>query len=571
MDPTSFLQNSLIILSAAVLVVSVVRYFKISPILGYLLAGLAIGPNALGFIRDLTQIEILGHLGIVFLLFTIALKMPLQRLQVLRRYVFVLGSLQVAVTGGAIALLIGLIWDLPIDSTFLIGGTVALSSTAVVLRLLAERGDIGSKSGRITFAVLLFQDLAVVLLLVLLSLLQESEESFVQVLGLAALKAFVVLSCIILVGRLLVRPLYRGIAHLNNPELFIAVSLLMVLLISVATASAGLSMELGAFLAGLLLSETEYRHQVEADIQPFYGLLLGLFFMHVGMIINPHYIAGHMALIFGVVAGMLVVKTFIFMVIARIMGISLPTAIRAGLLLSVGGEFVFIVALPALKADLLTPDVIQLLFSVVAFSMALAPFLEVLGKKLEDKFLNEVSDHHMEATQEEISDLRNHVIIAGFGRVGELLSRIFAEQLIPYVVIENDMQRVSDARSRGLPVYFGDARRAEVMRTLGAEKARAAIVCVDNSRSLFRIAMMLRRQFPNLAVSVRLRDDEFEAKLLEMGAAVILPETLEPSLQLAASTLRAMGIPDTEAEQVIETYRRTYQPIARKVARPAEV
>ena len=297
----SFLADVLTLLLAAVLVVSIFRFFKISPILGYLMVGLLIGPYALNLLSNVENASMLGEFGVVFLLFTLGLKMPLQRLQVLRRYVFGLGLAQVAITAGVICAIV-LLCQLSFETALLIGSALALSSTAVSMQILTERGEFALRHGRVSFAVLLFQDLAVIILIALVSTLGKDQASLSVELGVAGVKAFVALLLITLLGRLIFRPLYRGIAQLASPELFVAVTLLVVLTTGAITASFGLSMELGAFLAGLLLSETEYRHQVEADIQPFYGLLLGLFFISVGMTIDLRFVAASLPLVLGSLA-----------------------------------------------------------------------------------------------------------------------------------------------------------------------------------------------------------------------------------------------------------------------------
>ncbi len=557
LEDASFLKDALIILIAAVAVVSLFRGINISPILGYLLAGALIGPHGFLFIEEVEGTVVLGKLGVVFLLFTIGLKMPLQRLQVLRRYVFGLGFAQVLVTGtlfASIAYSLGL----SLEASILAGSGLALSSTAVGVQLLSERGEIAMRFGRVSFAILLFQDLAVVVLLMLLSTFKGEGTPIFELLGVATLKAAIVLFFIIIVGRVLLKPFYRGISAIGSQELFVTVNLLVILITSFATAAAGLSMELGAFLAGILLSETEYRHQVEADIQPFYGLLIGLFFMTVGMTLDYTMILDKFMLILGLLFGMMVVKSTLLFILARVFQIPLISALRVGLLLASGGEFVFVLFVPAVEANIIPPEISNLLITIVALSMGFTPFLAMLGKWLDDCFVERQEDKYLEGSMEEVSDLRNHVIIAGFGRVGRMVAKMLTDRMIPYVAIDNNMDAVTKGRAEGIPVFYGDVRRPEVMRVLGAQKAAAAVVSLNMPKACVRTAMMLRKQFPNVLVAVRMRDDGYYEKLTQAGAIVVMPENLEPSLQLAAKVLNAVGTPHDEVQQVIETFRRAY-------------
>ena len=558
MEYSSYLNNVLILLVTAVGVVFLFHRLRVSPILGYLFAGLLIGPNSLGFITSIEGTRILGGLGVVFLLFTIGLKMPLQRLHVLRRYVFGLGLAQVLVTGSIMTLIVQS-FGFSLQIALLLGSVLALSSTAVGLQVLVERGDIAMRFGRVSFAILLFQDLAVVVLLMLITAFKNDGAPALEMLGLSALKAILVLFIIILIGRLFLRPLFNAIVKVNNPQLFVAVTLLVILITSAATASAHLSMEMGAFLAGILLSETEYRHQVEADIQPFYGLLIGLFFMTVGMSLDPHLIVSYAAPLGLLLLGYLSLKIVLTFGLCRLFRIPSLSALRVAMILAGGGEFVFVVIAPSLESHLLSPELGQLLFSFVALSMACTPFLATLGRRLEEAFVEKEGEKLTQDALEETMDLRNHIIITGFGQVGSIIARVLTEKLVPFVIIDNDLQAVTQGRQQGFPVFFGDARRAEVLRTFGITKARAVMICFKNEKkAAYRAAMMIRRQFSGVMISVRLEDDEFESKFLQAGIQVVMPQRLEPSLRLAAQALTAVGIPQDEVTQSIDIFRKKY-------------
>jgi CPA2 family monovalent cation:H+ antiporter-2 len=552
-----YLSDVLVLLLAAIVVVSIFRALKISSIVGYLIAGLCIGPHALRFITDIERMQIISEFGVVFLLFTIGLKMPLRRFRVLKRYVFGLGAAQVILTGLVFTGIFYLL-NLPLYAAILVGSGLALSSTAVGLQLITEQGELSQKYGRVSFGVLLFQDLAVVVLLTLLSILVNPAESVLLTLGKASSKAALVLLVIVLVGRYFLRPIYRLIASLKNAELFIAVTIFVVLATSLMTDAVYLSKELGAFLAGLMLAETEYRHQVEADIQPFYGILLGLFFMSVGMTIDIQLLFSHALTILILLIGMLSIKGVLIFGLCRLFQVPSYTALRSSLLLAAGGEFVFVLLIPAVDQHLLNKDIAQIIYLTIAISMALTPFLAAFGKYISDKLLLNVSDQSLATSHHEIEDLSQHVIIAGFGRVGKIMSRMLSERMIPFVAIDNDMNRVSEGRARGLPVFYGDATRDNVIKSLGAEKAIAAVVSLHNPKNSLKSALMIRRKFPHLLCAVRLEDHLYEKKLKQAGAIVVKPEHLEPSLELASTVLKSVGTHEKDIAQIIDTFRRAY-------------
>lgn len=555
LDHPGYLDNILLFLMAAVGVVFVFRRMKASPVLGYLVAGMLIGPSMLGLIRDLEEARFLGELGVIVLLFSIGLELPWQRLQSLRKYVFGLGSAQVLVTA-LIIIGIALLFGFDAKASILLGSALALSSTAIVLQVLSERSELGTRSGRAAFAVLLLQDLAVVLLLVIIATFGKNEESVFLQLFFAFLKAAVAIVIIMILGRIVFRPLYRVMAATGNPELFMATTFLVVLGTSFFTQIAGLSLELGAFLAGMLLAETEYRHQIEADIEPFRGLLLGVFFMSVGMGIHVETLLSNFALVITVLMSLLVLKGSLLFFLARFFGLRTSNAIRVSLLLAGGGEFVFVIFSPEVIQEFITPGVADVLFLVVGLSMAITPLLGTFGKRISMFF--EVAEVKADVKQapQEVAELSGHVVIAGYGRVGQMVGDMLSEKLIPYVAIDNDMRRVTEGRLKGLPIFYGDARRLEVLRAIGAENASAAVITLKQMTASVRTVMNMRRHFPDLPVCVRVRDQQHYEKLLNSGALLVVPETLEPSLQLASAVLKAVGTPQEEAFKIVESYRK---------------
>jgi len=550
-----YLYTILAFLTAAVGVVFLFRRMKASPILGYIAAGMLVGPHMLKIIKDPTDTQFLGEIGVVFLLFTLGLELPLQRLNSLKKYVLGLGVTQVLVTGG-IFTFIGIAAGFSKETAILVGGALSLSSTAVVLQVLSDRREMASRFGRISFSILLFQDIAVVFLLILATTFSGKSEGLIVVLSFAIMKALFVLLAIGGLGRLVFRPLYRAVAQSGSSELFMATTFLVILGTAFLTEYAGLSRELGAFLAGILLAETEYRHQIEADIQPFRGLLLGVFFMSVGMNINLGVFLSSGLLVLGLLVFVLTIKTTITFALCRFNALKASLALRTSLLLAGGGEFVFVIFSPGVARDFLSQGYEDILFLVVILSMALTPLLAMLGKWISNKFsLREVhADPSVE--EEEIREFQNHVIVAGFGRVGQMLGDLLASRMIPFVAIDTDMRRVTEGRDKGYPVFFGDAKQLKVMQSIGADRAKVVVITLNQAVSSVRVVMMLRRHFPDLPICVRVKDHKHHEKLMKSGARLVVPETVEPTAQLATSLLHVLGMAPEEINQLVDSFRK---------------
>ncbi|XP_022862483.1 K(+) efflux antiporter 2, chloroplastic-like isoform X1 [Olea europaea var. sylvestris] len=413
-----------------------------SPVLGYLAAGILIGPYGVSIIRHVHGTKAIAEFGVVFLLFNIGLELSVERLSSMKKYVFGLGSAQVLATAAVVGLVAHFVAGQPGPASIVIGNGLALSSTAVVLQVLQERGESTSRHGRATFSVLLFQDLAVVVLLILIPLISPNSskggvgfQAIAEALGLAAVKAIVAITAIIAGGRLLLRPIYKQIAENQNAEIFSANTLLVILGTSLLTARAGLSMALGAFLAGLLLAETEFSLQVESDIAPYRGLLLGLFFMTVGMSIEPKLLVTNFPVVMGSLSLLIVGKTILVALIGRLFGISIVSAIRVGLLLAPGGEFAFVAFGEAVNQGIMSSQLSSLLFLVVGISMALTPYLAAGGQLIASRFeLHDVRS--LLPVESETDDLQDHIIICGFGRVGQIIAQLLSERLIPFVALD---------------------------------------------------------------------------------------------------------------------------------------
>ncbi|XP_010934716.1 K(+) efflux antiporter 2, chloroplastic [Elaeis guineensis] len=532
-----------------------------SPVLGYLAAGILIGPYGLSIIRHVHGTKAIAEFGVVFLLFNIGLELSVERLSSMKKYVFGLGSAQVLVTAVAVGLIARFVSGLPGPASIVIGNGLALSSTAVVLQVLQERGESTSRHGRATFSVLLFQDLAVVVLLILIPLISPNSskggigfQAIAEALGVAAVKAVVAITAIIAGGRLFLRPIYKQIAENQNAEIFSANTLLVILGTSLLTARAGLSMALGAFLAGLLLAETEFSLQVESDIAPYRGLLLGLFFMTVGMSIDPKLLISNFPVIVGTLSLLIAGKALLVALVGRVFGISSIPAIRVGLLLAPGGEFAFVAFGEAVNQGILSSQLSSLLFLVVGLSMALTPWLAAGGQFLASRFeQNDVRS--LLPVESETDDLQDHIILCGFGRVGQIIAQLLSERLIPFVALDIRSDRVAAGRALDLPIYFGDAGSREVLHKVGAERACAAAITLDTPGANYRTVWALSKYFPNVKTFVRAHDVDHGINLEKAGATAVVPETLEPSLQLAAAVLAQTKLPMSEIAATINEFR----------------
>ncbi|KAL5994459.1 K(+) efflux antiporter 2, chloroplastic [Asimina triloba] len=472
-----------------------------SPVLGYLAAGILIGPYGLSIIRHVHGTKAVAEFGVVFLLFNI--------------------GLEVLVTAAVVGLVSHYFAGLSGPAAIVVGNGLALSSTAVVLQVLQERGESTSRHGRATFSVLLFQ---------------VGFQAIAEALGLAAVKAIVAIAAIIAGGRLLLRPIYKQIAENQNAEIFSANTLLVILGTSLLTARAGLSMALGAFLAGLLLAETEFSLQVESDIAPYRGLLLGLFFMTVGMSIDPKLLVSNYPVILGALSLLIGGKTILVAFVGKLFGISTIAAIRVGLLLAPGGEFAFVAFGEAVNQAIMSPQLSSLLFLVVGISMALTPWLAAGGQLIASKF--------------EQHDVRSLSPVES-----EIIAQLLSERLIPFVALDVRSDRVALGRALDLPVYFGDAGSREVLHKVGAERACAAAITLDTPGANYRTVWALSKYFPNVKTFVRAHDVDHGLNLEKAGATAVVPETLEPSLQLAAAVLAQAKLPMSEIATTINEFR----------------
>jgi K+:H+ antiporter len=554
MTESHYVVDILILLAAAVVTIPVFQRLGLSSVLGYLVAGAIVGPWGLGFIDQIEEIRTIAEFGVIFLLFSIGIELKPARLWAMRRMVFGLGGAQVTLTGWVLVGL-ALLFDQPLKLAVIIGFGLALSSTAFCLQILTERGGIETLHGRTAFAVLLLQDLAVVPLLMLVSML-SADTPLQEGVEYALLEAVLVVALVIFIGRFILSPVLRLVASSRTAEVFTAAAVLTVLSTAWLMEKAGLSMALGAFLAGLMLADSHYRHQVIADIQPFRGLLLGLFFMGVGMSIDFGLLFKQGALFAALVLGLMVVKSVILWVLCRLMGIGKLDATRVSLLLSQSGEFGFVLFGLAAINGLLPLELFQFLTLLVVLTMLTTPLMAAFGDYLHGR-LNSTNDRHDVHTEHLDAELP-HVIIAGFGRVGRRVARILHAGAVPYLVIESNPDLVLEGRKDDFSVFFGDAGQLDVLKAAGAGQASVLVCTLDRIEPAVRLVSIMREHYPDLALHARGHDRQHCDQLLNAGATIAISESLEASLQLGEAALSTMGVLEEDAIALIATFRKEY-------------
>ena len=546
------LAQTAVLLAAAVLAVSLFRLLNLSSILGYVAAGLVIGPWGLRLIHDIGNITKIAEFGVVLLLFIIGLELQPTRLWVMRRLVFGLGAAQVAlctVLLGVAGYLVGL----QPETAAIVGFGLSLSSTPLVLQVLAERGQLKTQHGRSAFGILLFQDLAVLPVLAILPLISHTASTTQTAHGALwpiLLKLVAVVAVVIIGGRLLLRPALRVVARVRVTEVFTAAALLTVIATALLANLAGLSMSLGAFLAGVLLADSEFRHELEADIEPFKGLLLGLFFIVVGMSANLGLLTSQPLRLLGITAGLILIKLLAVTLLGRLTNHKGSSAWRLGFTLPAGGEFAFVLFTLATRQNILDAETADLLILAVTLSMMLGPLLLMAHDIVESRWLADPK-----APFDEIDDRETPVIIAGFGRFGQIVARILRLRRIPFTALDSNQTHVDFVRRFGNQVYYGDASRLDLLRAAGAETAKIFVLAIDDVDASIRTAQLVRAQFPKLKIFARARNRQHTFALMDAGVTHIIRETLLSSLDLAASVLQELGETQASARGAVRRFR----------------
>ena len=539
------LESVLILLGSAVIMVVLFRSLHLPPLLGYLMVGVAVGPFALAWIPDTEEGRRLGEFGVVFLMFSIGLEFSLPKLFQLRRAVFGLGLVQVLLSLAAVLLLCAIV-GAPLTAGLALGGAVAMSSTAIVLRVLAERMQLETPHGRDIVGVLLFQDLAVVPLLIVIPAIAEGGGDLAQRLAVALAKGGAVLIAVLFIGQKLMRAWFHVVARRRSHELFILNVLLITLGLAWLTEKAGLSFALGAFLAGMLIAETEYRHQVDEDIRPFREVLLGLFFVTIGMRLDLGTVAANAALTLAFTALLVVFKFALVTGLARAFGSTPGAALRTGLALAQAGEFSLVIVVQAQSLALLDRDLSQLVVAAMLLSMLAAPFLIQASDRLALRWsstewmLRSIALHRV-ATQSLATE--RHVIVCGYGRTGQRLAHLLEQERIEVIALDTDPERVRGAAAAGERVVFGDASRHETLVAAGIARASALVITFADTELALRILHHVRALNPPLPVIVRTLDDANLDRLIAAGASEVVPETFESSLMLASHALVLLGVP----------------------------
>ena len=559
------LDIALLYLVAAVAGVVLCRLAKLPPMLGYLAVGVLIGPNALALAQNSAGVRYLAEFGVVFLMFVIGLEFSLPKLRTMRRHVFGLGLMQVVLTIALTTLGSILLdwwlprwWKLEWYNALALGGVMAMSSTAIVVKLVADRLELESEHGKRVVGILLFQDLAVVPLLVLIPALGSPPEQMLTGLGLALLKAVVLLGILLTGGQKVMRWWLTLVVRRKSDELFMLNLLLLTLGLAWLTEHAGLSLALGAFVAGMLISETEFKHRVETDIRPFHDVLLGLFFITVGMLLDWHIVWERWPLVLLLLAASLLFKLVVITGLTRGFGAPQGTSLRVGLYLAQAGEFGFVLLQLAAQNRLIPPELFNPVLASMVISMLLAPFLIMASNTIVTRLVG--SDWLMQSVQMTQIATRamaadKHVIICGYGRCGQNLARMLERERIPYMALDLDPDRVRQAAAAGHSVVYGDAARLQALKAAGLKRASAVIVTYLDTQSALKLLALTHEHAPSVPVMVRTVDDQDLEKLRQAGATEVVPEAIEASLMLAGHALALVGVPMRRVIRVVQEQR----------------
>jgi len=548
--------NLLIILASSLVVIALFRRLQLPPVLGYLCVGLAVGPTALDWVNDSKHLPDLAELGVVFLLFSLGLEFSLSKMFALRRVVFGLGSLQVLGCGVLLGGLL-MVFGVSPNIALLLGAGLALSSTAIVSKELGSLGEIFSSHGQNAIGVLLFQDVVAVLLLTLVPVFAgSSEQAWYWALPLTLGKTLLLFVGLLLASRWLLPRLFDEVAASHSAELFVLLALVIVLLTAWLTHLLGLSPALGAFLAGMLLGESHYRHQIEADIRPFRDILLGLFFVSIGMLIDLQLFISHSLLILSLTLALMLTKGCVVAALVKLRGSDRETAWRSGLALAQGGEFCFALMAQMQQSRLIPDEFNGLLLAATFCSMLLTPLLlraaPSVALRLHRKPNQQVQ---LEAITALNAELRDHAVICGYGRVGQSIGRFLHREQQAFIALDDNPERVQEAATEDSSVHYGDCRRGALLSAVGLERARLVVIAVDNTEVALVVLKEARRINADVPILVRTRDDSQLAELKAAGASEVVPELLESSLMLASHALILLGLPDQQVQARVDDVR----------------
>jgi len=544
------LLNIVFLLVITVGLVSISRRFHLPPILNYILVGIIVGPFGFGLIHSEKSISFLAEFGIVFLLFSIGLEFSLTQMMSMRKMVFGYGGLQVLLTG-ALVYLTCQMFGLDIETSVVVASAFALSSTAIVIKQLTEQSEIQTRHGRAAVGVLIFQDIMAIPLLILIPALGTATgNSLPAELGVAFLKGGIVVVVMLFVGRYLLRPLFHEVASSKSQELFTLTVLTVVLGAAAFTEEMDISMTLGAFLAGMMLGETEYRHQIEADIRPFQDILLGLFFITVGMMISPAVLQNDFFIIIGITLGIMLIKSVVIFGIMKTFKKPQGVSIRAAVTLAQVGEFGLVLMTLALSYELLPDELGQILLTSAVISMMVTPLLVKFNGRIANRLCRQSYQNNFSEMENVIKEdtkfLSDHVVLLGFGRVGQTTAKFLEQAHVPFVALDMDIKRVHEAQQSGEPVYFGDSAKHSIIKATNLSTAKVAIITFHNYHAAIKTLKTLKDVAPELPILVRTQDDSHINELMAAGATEVVPDTFESSIMLASHLLLMIGQPPSQ-------------------------
>jgi CPA2 family monovalent cation:H+ antiporter-2 len=564
MHDIEYLRDILVLLVAMVVVVIIFKQLGLSPALGYLVSGAAIGPFGFGILTSTESTKSFAELGIVFLLFAIGLELTVDRLMAMRKYVLGFGSLQVILTTALITFVCNKFVHLPLESSVIIGSALAMSSTAIVMQVIAEHSEQSTRVGRLSFSILLMQDLAVIPVLVLLPMFADSDLKMGHALGKAFADAVVAMAIIFTIGRLLLRPIYRLIAQSESEVLFLSFTLIVILGSAFLSSHMGLSFALGAFVSGLMVAETEYKYRVEEEIVSLKALLMSLFFMTIGMSFDFEILVQSLPYIMMASLGLIFAKALIIMLLCWGFRFPLAPTIHTGLLLAQGGEFAFVVFLMAVDKKLMDIDLSQFLMTVVTVTMALTPLLAGIGRKIKSRLYTKevLQDHKIKM---EVSEISKHIIVIGFSKVGRIVSYILRKRGVHYIIVENNHRTVRIEKSNGYNIYYGEAMNLEILRYVGIERCESVVIAIDEEIACMKITQFIHENFPQVSVITKSESMNSADRFRKAGASHVVSKNLETGLQLTHAALSSMGISHSEINNTLGAFREINSEIIKEI------
>ena len=554
MHEISYLKDLIILLSTSILMIVFFKQLKLSPVLGYLFAGAALGPSGFAYIESSEITDSIAELGIVFLLFGIGLELTFDKLKSMRKYVVGFGGLQFLVTTILFYIIATKVFSFDNAIALIISSSLALSSTAIVMEVIAESGEKSTRVGRLSISALIMQDLAVIPILVLLPLISMPEAGLQSALGSAFLNAILAFAIIFLVGRLFLRPIYRIIVSTRSDTLFLSTTLLIIRGSAAITNYLGMSFTLGAFVAGLMVAETEYKYRVESETSSFKSLLMGLFFVTVGMSFNSQFLIEKFYLIIALAALIIFLKAFVIILLCRIFKFPIAPAIHTGLLLSQGGEFAFVVFLEAKDMNIMSPDISQLLITVATVTMAFTPILAIIGSKIKRSiYVHEaLKDNKL---KREIGDLSGHIIVIGYDKIGKIVTSLLKQKDMKYITLGSNYGSVKVGKENEHNVYYGDALNKDILTSAGISSANAVIIAMEDDLTCVRVTRFIHENFPHINVITKMNSDNNADRFRMVGANSVVSPDIETSLQLAKNALVSIGADDKDIDVFLNEFR----------------